>query len=60
MIKIFIYKSFFYSKKACKDDRHNNQTILKNFETLQKNILDIDLGKKLKTAADQVSFIYSV
>lgn len=40
-------------REACKDDRFNNEIILKNFEILQKNILDIDLGRKLNTPADQ-------
>lgn len=45
---------FYFFVKACKDDQHNNEVILKNFAILQKNILDIDLGNKLKTEASQV------
>jgi len=39
-------------EKACKDDRYNTEIILENFQILQKNILDIDMGNKLKSPAE--------
>lgn len=51
------YQSLFFEFKACKDDK-NVGNVYKNFAILQKNILDYDIGERMKTTPNQQVYIY--